>query len=209
MQRRTESPDEPRHIAVVGAGISGLRCADLLEQYGFRVTVVEGRSRLGGRLCQERLPNGHLVDMGPNWIHGTDDNPMLDLARQTGTSCGGWDTRTYVFDHDGQLLPIEDSERHSTMMWDIVKEAFDCSNKWGTEMHPDVSFWDFFRDKVEEKIPSNIEHHDRKRRTVLQMADLWGAFIGSPIHRQSLKFMWLEECIDGGEYAVAPRPVGR
>lgn len=29
------------------------------------------------------------------------------------------------------------------------------------------------------------------------MAEMWGSFIGSPITSQSLKFFWLEECIDG------------
>lgn len=71
------------HVAVVGAGLAGLRCADMLLHHGFRVTVIEARSRIGGRLHQEMLPNGHLVDVGPNWIHGTSDNPMYHLASQT------------------------------------------------------------------------------------------------------------------------------
>lgn len=33
---------------------------------------------------------------------------------------------------------------------------------------------------------------------VLQMARIWGDFIGDPIETQSLKYLWLEECIDGG-----------
>jgi predicted NAD/FAD-dependent oxidoreductase len=32
---------------------------------------------------------------------------------------------------------------------------------------------------------------------------MWGAFVGSPIQRQSLKFFWLEECIDGENLFVA------
>lgn len=38
------------HVAVVGAGLAGLRCADLLIQHGSRVTVFEARDRLGGRV---------------------------------------------------------------------------------------------------------------------------------------------------------------
>lgn len=56
------------HIGIVGAGVSGLRCAEILIQKGFKVTILEGRDRLGGRMCQHRLPTGHLIDLGPNWI---------------------------------------------------------------------------------------------------------------------------------------------
>jgi NADPH-dependent glutamate synthase beta subunit-like oxidoreductase len=39
------------HIGVVGSGISGLRCADILVQNGARVTILEVRDRIGGRVC--------------------------------------------------------------------------------------------------------------------------------------------------------------
>lgn len=39
-----------RHVCIVGAGISGLRCADLLLQKGFKVTILEARNRIGGRV---------------------------------------------------------------------------------------------------------------------------------------------------------------
>lgn len=38
------------HVCIVGAGISGLRCADILLQQGFQVTMLEGRNRIGGRV---------------------------------------------------------------------------------------------------------------------------------------------------------------
>jgi NADPH-dependent glutamate synthase beta subunit-like oxidoreductase len=39
------------HVGVVGSGISGLRCADILIQNGARVTILEARDRIGGRVC--------------------------------------------------------------------------------------------------------------------------------------------------------------
>ncbi|CAI7678687.1 unnamed protein product [Penicillium pancosmium] len=50
------------HIGVVGSGISGLRCADILVQNGARVTILEARDRIGGRVHQNDLA-GHLVDL--------------------------------------------------------------------------------------------------------------------------------------------------
>lgn len=39
------------HVGIVGAGISGLRCADILVRNGARVTILEARDRIGGRVC--------------------------------------------------------------------------------------------------------------------------------------------------------------
>jgi len=39
------------HVGVIGAGLSGLRCADILIQNGARVTIIEARDRVGGRVC--------------------------------------------------------------------------------------------------------------------------------------------------------------
>jgi monoamine oxidase len=38
------------HVGVIGAGLSGLRCADILIQNGARVTILEARDRIGGRV---------------------------------------------------------------------------------------------------------------------------------------------------------------
>lgn len=38
------------HVCVVGAGIAGLRCAALLLQHGAKVTILEARDRIGGRV---------------------------------------------------------------------------------------------------------------------------------------------------------------
>ncbi|RSM09521.1 hypothetical protein CEP52_004033 [Fusarium oligoseptatum] len=185
------------HVAVVGAGLAGLRCADILLQHGFRVTVIEARNRVGGRLHQEVLPNGRLADVGPNWIHGTKDNPMLDLAKQTNTAVGSWDLTSCVFDEDGELFSVEDGEKYSDVMWQIVQDAFKHSNNSSQDIDPKESLHDFFVQKVAEKIPDTEKDFERKRNIVMQISELWGAFVGSPIYRQSLKFFWLEECIEG------------
>ncbi|KAF4582214.1 amine oxidase [Ophiocordyceps camponoti-floridani] len=184
---------KPR-VAIVGAGIAGLRCGQLLQGRGFRVTILEGRNRIGGRVEQQKLSNGHLVDMGPNWIHGTVDNPMYDLARQTKTAVAHLDSPANVLDESGSRLTS--GERYADVMWDVIQEAFDYSNKNCAEIDVDKSLVDFFHEKLPVRFPDGPDS-ERDRRLVLQLAESWGDFVGSPVSRQSLKFFWLEECIDG------------
>lgn len=41
---------ERPHVGIVGAGLAGLRCAEVLLSEGAKVTILEGRSRVGGRV---------------------------------------------------------------------------------------------------------------------------------------------------------------
>ena len=187
------------HIGVVGAGLAGLRCSDILMQHGFKVTLLEGRQRVGGRLYQSRLPNGNLVDAGPNWIHGTENNPILDLAKQTHTTVDSWTTRSYLYDQHGERLPLEESEDYSTKMWNIIEDAYKFSNKNSSKINPEENLYDFFRQRSGTVISDDDANSEARREVLLQTAELWGAFVGGPIQRQSLRFCWLEECLEGGE----------
>lgn len=67
-----ESPDnygngvKKAHVIIVGAGISGLRAASVLQRHGVGVTILEGRpDRIGGRIHTSRKsPNGKARDIG-------------------------------------------------------------------------------------------------------------------------------------------------
>lgn len=143
------------------------------------------------------------MDAGPNWIHGTNDNPILDLAKETGTITGSWEEKSSVFDETGKQLPQSDAVNCSTILWEIVGDAFQHSNKHSATISPDESLWDFFKKEVPRKIPDSEPDYERKRNCVYQLADQWGAFVGSHIFTQSLKFFWLEECIDGGKLTIS------
>ncbi|KAI8943087.1 hypothetical protein NX059_001118 [Plenodomus lindquistii] len=193
------------HVCIVGAGVAGLRCADVLLQHGVKVTILEGRDRVGGRFCQSNAL-GHLVDLGPNWIHGTDNNPILDLARETKTVVMNWDGRQSVFDHLGNQMPEKEAVENTEHVWAIIERAMKLSNDSSASIPAEKSLYSFFEEQVTEMFPSDVEGDataKSRRSTILQMAEMWGAFVGSPIQRQSLKFFWLEECIDGENLFVA------
>lgn len=48
--RRLSAMASKPHVGIIGAGLSGLRCADILVQNGARVTILEARDRIGGRV---------------------------------------------------------------------------------------------------------------------------------------------------------------
>jgi hypothetical protein len=68
-RRPSQASDRRRSLA------RGLAAARTLADHDVEVTVVEARNRLGGR-CWTR--DG--IDFGAHWIHGTEGNPLPNLA---------------------------------------------------------------------------------------------------------------------------------
>ena len=58
-----------KRVGIVGAGVSGLRCATVLLENGWDVTIIEARDRLGGRVTQSSAMGSLDVDVGANWVH--------------------------------------------------------------------------------------------------------------------------------------------
>lgn len=62
-----------KHVAIIGAGISGLVCARKLTEAGCKVTVFEKSRSLGGR-CATRKWRDHIVDHGAQfWTIDNDE----------------------------------------------------------------------------------------------------------------------------------------
>jgi monoamine oxidase len=58
-------------VVVIGAGVAGLACAQALCNAGVRVTVLEARSRIGGRVWTLRHSLiGTPIEFGAEFIHG-------------------------------------------------------------------------------------------------------------------------------------------
>ena len=50
MFRRTLTAGRNLRVCIVGAGVTGLRAADILSRHGAQVTIFEARKRIGGRV---------------------------------------------------------------------------------------------------------------------------------------------------------------
>jgi hypothetical protein len=149
---------------------------------------------------------GHTVDLGPNWIHGTDDNPIFEIAKKTNTQLHYWDERQRIIDTEGNALDTNEAEEYGSLLWEngLISQAFKYSRENTTSIDPATSLMDFFAEKAE-GLFKDVEENEaqRKRRTLLQICDFWGSYVGSPTTKQSLKFFWLEECIEGENPFVA------
>lgn len=84
--------DKKPSVIIIGAGFAGLSAAALLSNEGYRVTVLEKNSSVGGR-AQVLRKKGFTFDMGPSWYLmpdvfesffnklGYKVNKLLDLKR--------------------------------------------------------------------------------------------------------------------------------
>jgi len=72
-------------MLVVGAGLSGLVAAHRLQAAGHQVTILEARSRVGGRVLTLREPfaEGQHADVGAMILY-EGQNTILDLCREFG-----------------------------------------------------------------------------------------------------------------------------
>ncbi|HZN26271.1 MAG TPA: protoporphyrinogen oxidase [Burkholderiales bacterium] len=98
-------------VLVIGAGISGLTAAFLLQRKGLRVEVVEAAARVGGVIGTER-GQGVLYERGPNSI--LDTHPRIgELVDTLGLTperveANRLASRRYIV-RDGRLAPLPTS----------------------------------------------------------------------------------------------------
>ena len=98
-----------RSCIVIGAGLAGLSAARCLARHEWRVTVLEARSQLGGRVHTYRFPEAPELscELGGEWI-GRDHHRMLRLCSELG-------------------LPLED---HAYRVWLMRSGALCAPDRW-------------------------------------------------------------------------------
>ncbi len=74
---------EAADVLVVGAGLAGLTAARELTAASRSVLVLEARDRVGGRILNEDIGDGKIVEMGGQWAGPTQDK-ILGLAAELG-----------------------------------------------------------------------------------------------------------------------------
>jgi monoamine oxidase len=91
-------------LVVVGAGLAGLAAAREAVAAGCSVLVLEARDRVGGRVLNEDIGGGQIVEVGGQWIGPTQDR-IAAIAREVGVDTfPTWNQGENVIEYAGRLV---------------------------------------------------------------------------------------------------------
>mmetsp|Transcript_21943 Transcript_21943/g.54208 ORF Transcript_21943/g.54208 Transcript_21943/m.54208 type:complete len:1146 (+) Transcript_21943:76-3513(+) len=152
MQRRS---GKHYKIGVIGGGIAGMSCClellTLLKNEGIKakVTLLEARSRVGGRLCTEKFvssKDGSTVPMelGASWIHGIDHNPLAAMCKRANIDFVTASEEVAMIDESARTVDEKMDERMGQLFDDLLDHAAeDCwtSSNTGAGSHQKAIKW--------------------------------------------------------------------
>lgn len=161
--------NQPKSVIIIGAGFAGLSAAMKLKSVGIKVTILEARKRVGGRVFSNHpaKANGQIIELGAEWV-GNSHERVIALCQEFG-------------------LTLENNQFETDL---IMGEKYSKTGKWG--FSPEMSkFWE---NKVD--IWENMSETERKK---LDKTDWWRFLSQKGISDNDLFLRDLMDSTDFGE----------
>ena len=111
-------------IVVVGAGAAGIAAARESVRAGLKTIVLEARDRVGGRAHTILDGRGGVLDLGCEWLHSADRNPLVALAQELGFNIDR--SKPDWAAHAGPGFPpaeLADFHTASDRFWNALEQA--------------------------------------------------------------------------------------
>lgn len=204
-------PSEPSKptVIIVGAGLAGLAAARQLMRFGFKVTVLEGRKRAGGRVYTMKMEGGNRTasaDLGGSVLTGTLGNPLGILARQLSSSLHKVRDKCPLYNLDGKPVDPDVDSKVETSFNHLLDKASKIRQLMG-DVSQDVSlgsaletFWQVYGDAAKAEEMNLFNWH---------LANLEYANAGL-LSKLSLAFWDQDDPYDmGGDHCFLPGGNGR
>lgn len=136
-------PAEPgkAKVIVLGAGLAGLAAARQLMRFGFKVTVLEGRKRAGGRVYTRKLEGSNksaAADLGGSVLTSTFGNPLGILARQMSYNLHKVKDKCPLYGVNGKPVDAETDSKVEDTFNSLLDKASHLRQSMG-EIAQDVS----------------------------------------------------------------------
>nr|XP_044992336.1 lysine-specific histone demethylase 1B isoform X3 [Jaculus jaculus] len=114
-----------KSVIIVGAGPAGLAAARQLHNFGIKVTVLEAKDRIGGRVWDDKSFKGVTVGRGPQIVNGCINNPIALMCEQLGIRMHKFGERCDLIQEGGRITDPTIDKRmdfHFNALLDVVSE---------------------------------------------------------------------------------------
>ena len=126
-------------------------------------------------------------------------NPIVELAKETRTPLHRWKESTLLVDGEGHLVAPSKANKALKQVWAILEAAIEHSTNRNEDIHCSENLYSFFESWCSQALKAG-DMDGQEMELVLGMSQMWGAYVGDSVGLQSLKYFYLEDCIEGGRH---------
>ena len=134
-------------------------------------------------------------------LSSTGTNPIIELARETRTPIHEWNQYTIIIDHNGDCVQSDRANHALSTVWQVLEKAIAHSKASSAEIPATKSLYHYFMLECSSMVNAGAIT-SKDERLILSMSQMWGAYVGEEIGKQSLKFFYLEDCIGDSELSA-------